>query len=74
MALLLFSAITAIIILRDHSNDDVFVQTAGKRGNPLLIIDAGHGGEDGGASSSDGFLESSVNLLISQKIELILTI
>ena len=32
---------------------------------PHLIIDAGHGGEDGGAVSSDGVLEKGINLAIS---------
>ena len=30
---------------------------------PFLVIDAGHGGEDGGASSEDGILEKELNLL-----------
>lgn len=35
----------------------------------VLLIDAGHGGEDGGASSADGLLESEVNLEIALKLE-----
>ena len=31
----------------------------------VLIIDAGHGGEDGGAVSADGLKESDVNLAIA---------
>lgn len=30
----------------------------------VIILDAGHGGEDGGASSAEGLLESEVNLQI----------
>lgn len=33
-----------------------------------MIIDAGHGGVDGGATSCTGFLESSYNLSISQRL------
>ena len=33
-----------------------------------VIIDAGHGGEDGGATSCTGVLESQFNLEISQKL------
>lgn len=33
-----------------------------------LIIDAGHGGEDGGATSCSGKLESSFNLEIAQRL------
>lgn len=38
---------------------------------PVIIIDAGHGGEDGGAQSSSGILEKDINLSISQKLEAI---
>ena len=33
-----------------------------------VIIDAGHGGEDGGASSASGLVEKNVNLDIAQKL------
>lgn len=36
------------------------------------IIDAGHGGEDGGAVAQDGTVESTLNLAISSKLEQIL--
>lgn len=35
---------------------------------PVLVIDAGHGGEDGGAVSADGLLESEVNLDIALRV------
>ncbi len=35
----------------------------------VLVIDAGHGGEDGGAQSADGLLESAVNLDIALRME-----
>lgn len=34
----------------------------------VVIIDAGHGGEDGGALAADGTEESSINLSIAQKL------
>lgn len=34
-----------------------------------IIVDAGHGGEDGGATSCTGVLESQINLEISLKLE-----
>lgn len=35
---------------------------------PTVIIDAGHGGEDGGTSSADGLLEKSINLSVANKL------
>lgn len=32
---------------------------------PHIVIDAGHGGEDGGASAADGTLEKSINLAVA---------
>ena len=36
---------------------------------PILIIDAGHGGADGGAVAANGTKESDVNLDIAKKLE-----
>ena len=36
--------------------------------SPMLIIDAGHGGFDGGATNDAGIIEKDINLLIAQKI------
>ena len=35
---------------------------------PTIIIDAGHGGEDGGAVGKNGILEKELNLSISEKL------
>lgn len=37
--------------------------------SPILIIDAGHGGEDGGAVSASGVYESQINLAIAKKLD-----
>ena len=34
----------------------------------VLILDAGHGGEDGGAVSADGTPESGINLAITRQL------
>ncbi len=48
------------------------------RGNgaaPLtFVIDAGHGGEDGGAVGADGTLESEVNLAVALRLEQMLAL
>ena len=38
-----------------------------------IVIDAGHGGEDGGAVSADGVIESGINLAVAQDINALLT-
>jgi len=39
---------------------------------PVIIIDAGHGGGDGGTQSASGILEKDINLDISKKLKVIL--
>lgn len=43
--------------------------TTSTRNRPTIVIDAGHGGEDGGASSADGTLEKDLNLSLALKLE-----
>lgn len=40
---------------------------------PVIIIDAGHGGEDGGAIGVSGALESEINLSVSLRLEQLLS-
>lgn len=45
------------------------VTAAGTQQSPAtVVIDPGHGGEDGGASTADGILESALNLEISVRV------
>ena len=39
---------------------------------PVIIIDAGHGGEDGGAVGTNGVLEKELNLSLSRKLATLL--
>ncbi len=43
-------------------------QTSGET-QQMLVIDAGHGGEDGGAQGENGLLESDINLEIALRME-----
>ena len=46
----------------------------GETVRPLIVVDAGHGGVDGGAVSRDGtIMESDLNLQISQRLSLLLS-
>ncbi len=46
----------------------VWSQAAPLDGRHTIIIDAGHGGEDGGATSCTGVLESNINLEIALRL------
>lgn len=37
--------------------------------SPCIVLDAGHGGEDGGAVGGDGLLEKTVNLKVAKALE-----
>jgi len=39
-----------------------------------VIIDAGHGGRDGGASTEDGLLEKDLNLSVAKKLQALLSL
>ena len=41
---------------------------------PVVVIDAGHGGMDGGAVGVSGTPEKDINLAVAQKTELVLTL
>lgn len=73
---ILFSALTVFFLwwgsalthpLTDSSEDT----SAGRR--PIIVIDAGHGGEDGGASGEDGTKEKDLNLLVAKSLSGILS-
>ena len=44
-------------------------ENAIQKGRHCIVIDAGHGGEDGGATSCTGILESAFNLEISLRLD-----
>lgn len=41
---------------------------------PTVVIDPGHGGEDGGAVAADGTVESAINLAVARRLDAILTL
>lgn len=60
---LLFGAITP----QEQMKSDAGITSAAPT-YTTVILDAGHGGEDGGASSASGLLEKGINLDISMKL------
>lgn len=62
--LLCAAAVWAIVYCSER-----MVDTLAQPGPPTLVIDAGHGGFDGGAVSADGTKESDINLSIALKLD-----
>lgn len=70
---ILFILIASAILLYGSrlSNSSEFLQyksTARENNRIYIVIDAGHGGEDGGAQSADGLSEKTLNLDIAKKL------
>ena len=67
---LVFSALLAVSgSIAAHTNVSVFNNIIEQNENcSIIVIDAGHGGEDGGAVADNGTAESSVNLAIAKDL------
>ena len=61
----------SLVFWSDREKDRV-VWTPIRMQRQQLILDAGHGGEDGGAVSLTGVAESTINLAIAQKLDTLL--
>lgn len=65
-------AITAVLCLCAALGTSEAVTTVAQNSpvtrSHILVIDAGHGGEDGGATSCTGILESQINLQIALRL------
>lgn len=69
----LFVAILCLIIIFfAPESSDTQVDNQEAPTTPTVIIDAGHGGEDGGTQSKEGMLEKDVNLDIALRIKKLL--
>ena len=62
------AAVIMSAMLLSRVGSAVAVFSTETRTAPIVIIDAGHGGEDGGAISVTGVRESTLNLEISQRL------
>lgn len=56
------------VALGQGSGDSVAAVGSAGQCPAVVVIDAGHGGEDGGAVSADGTVESTLNLQISRRL------
>ena len=60
----------AAILLTGSHRQTVPVSGAGQGNAPrMVVIDPGHGGQDGGAVAADGTAESEINLAVSLRLE-----
>ena len=63
--------ICALCICLKRENDSSVSAQTRLLADKTVVIDAGHGGEDGGALSLSGAIESQLNLSIAQRLDLI---
>ena len=61
-AVLILFCIFAIIVERKNQDALQSVSASGVSGHPTILIDAGHGGVDGGTVAKDGTVEKGINL------------
>ena len=61
--------VLGVLVLRQGQAAQTSAMPAGIR----VVIDPGHGGEDGGAVAADGTVESAINLDIAKRLDVILT-
>ena len=62
-----------VITLTFNANNVTIPTGSGNDGRPTIVLDAGHGGMDGGCVSADGLMEKDINLKIAVKLEALLT-
>ena len=61
-------SMTVLLTFAGNRTITTLAEQAPIRTRKTIIIDAGHGGIDGGTSSSNGVLESQLNLQIAQRL------
>lgn len=66
--LVVFSAVLSAVLLSRLSSRNA-IPVAANAASRIIVIDAGHGGEDGGAVSVTGQKESELNLQIALRLE-----
>ena len=72
---LFLTTLTLVSVLRTGESEAVSANNLLKiPATPVFVLDAGHGGADGGASSANGVLESDINLAITLRMRDLFTL
>ena len=75
--IVMITVITACFVVMALVNEQNSVDVSNledESSDNIIVLDAGHGGEDGGAVSSNGVVESDINLQFTQKLKYILSL
>ena len=67
--ILLGAAVLALALIAGLRGGSMVQAIAQSRSERTLVIDAGHGGFDGGATGSNGTAEQDINLSIAQRVQ-----
>lgn len=62
----------ALILWQGSGNISAFSSQPARAVSRVVVVDPGHGGEDGGAVAGDGTVESGLNLQIAQRLNTML--
>ena len=68
---LIVFVLSAVLSLMTLTAERGCAETASVYGDPVVILDAGHGGEDGGAIAPDGTNEKDINLQMTERVALL---
>ncbi|MBQ8321964.1 MAG: N-acetylmuramoyl-L-alanine amidase [Clostridia bacterium] len=67
--ILIVSMLISSFIVTEVYGEELFIEASKEINNSkIVIVDAGHGGEDGGASGADGTLEKDLNLQLALEV------
>ena len=75
--IVMITVITACFVIMALVNEQNSVDVSNledESSDNIIVLDAGHGGEDGGAVSSSGVVESDINLQFTKKLKDILSL
>ena len=75
--IVMITVITACFVVMALVNEQNSVDVSNledESSDKIIVLDAGHGGEDGGAVSSSGVVESDINLQVTEKLKDILSL